>query len=73
MHEIGLQEFLMWLEFIKELEYILCKDSKSHVDLMWWHLNGSFSYFSSIPSISRRIRGGNIRKENLAIKTKFFD
>jgi hypothetical protein len=31
------------------------------------------SYFSSIPSISRRIRGGNIRKENLAIKTKFFD
>jgi hypothetical protein len=46
MHGLGLQGFLIWLGFIKELESILCKDSKSRMDLMLWHLRGSFSWVS---------------------------
>lgn len=45
MHENGIQEFLIWLEFIKEIEYTLCKDFKSHIDLMWWHLKRYFFKF----------------------------
>jgi len=76
MHGLGLQDFLIWLGFIKELESILCKDSKSHMDLMLWHLKGSFSwvsfpYFTGTPNTSRRLRGDNVRKKIIAIKTKF--
>ena len=76
MHGLRVQGFLMWLEFIEEFESIPCKDSKSHVDLMWQHLKGSFSYISfpyleGIPNTSRKLRGRNIRKQILAIKTKF--
>jgi len=76
VHGLGIQGFLIWLGFIEELESILCKDFKFHVDLMWQHLRSSlswiyFSYFTGIPSTSRRQRRGNIRKEILSIKTKF--
>jgi hypothetical protein len=66
----------MWVGFFEELEFILCKDSKSYIDLIWRHLRGSFSwisfsYFSSIPNTSRRLRRGNIRKKIISIKIKF--
>ena len=45
VHSLWLQSFLMWLGFIKELESILYKNFKSHMDLMWQHLSGSFLQF----------------------------
>jgi len=50
----------MWFGLIEELESILYKDSKSYIYLMWRHLR-----------TLRRLRGDNISKEILAIKTKF--
>ena len=68
--------FLMWFGLIEELESILYKDSKSYIYLMWRHLRGSLSWvsfpcFLGITRTLRRLRGDNISKEILAIKTKF--